>query len=77
MYYLKGLLFNRTGIERKAVTFGSMGGKGGAPEKLAEELGTCGFDVIDTQEITFVPNAEEEEASYELGKKLAQACKEL
>ena len=44
---------------------------------LAEELGNCGFDVVDTQEITFVPNAEEEEASYELGKKLAQACKEL
>ena len=77
MYYLKGLLFNRTGIVRKAVTFGSMGGKGGAPAKLAEELGTCGFDVIESQEITFVPNAEEEEASYELGVKLAKACKEL
>ena len=48
-----------------------------APAKLAEELGTCGFDVIESQEITFVPNAEEEEASYELGVKLAQACKEL
>ncbi len=77
MYYLKGLLFNRTGIERKAVTFGSMGGRGGAPEKLAEELGNCGFDIVDTQEIYFVPNAEENDASYELGKKLAQACKEL
>ena len=32
---------------------------------------------VESQEITFVPNAEEEEASYELGKKLAQACKEL
>ena len=77
MYYLKGLLFIRTGIERKAVTFGSMGGRGGAPEKLAEELGNCGFDIVDTQEIYFVPNAEENDASYELGKKLAQACKEL
>jgi flavorubredoxin len=54
-----------------------MGGKGGTPAMLAEELGNCGFDIVDTQEITFVPNAEEEEASYELGKKLAQACKEL
>ena len=77
MYYLKGLLFNRTGIERKAVTFGSMGGRGGAPAKLAEELGNCGFDIVDTQEIYFVPTADEDEASYELGKKLAQACKEL
>ena len=77
MYYLKGLLFNRTGIVRKAVTFGSMGGKGGTPAMLAEELNNCGFDVVESQEITFVPNAEEEEASYELGKKLAQACKEL
>ena len=77
MYYLKGLLFNRTGIERKAVTFGSMGGKGGSPAKLAEELGNCGFDIVDTQEIYYVPTAEEDDASYELGKKLAQACKEL
>ena len=71
------LLFNRTGIVRKAVTFGSMGGKGGAPAKLAEELATCGFDVIDSQEITFVPNSEEEAASYDLGVALAKACKEL
>jgi flavorubredoxin len=54
-----------------------MGGRGGAPAKLAEELGNCGFDVVDTQEIYFVPTAEEDDASYELGKKLAQACKEL
>ena len=77
MYYLKGLLFNRTGIERKAVTFGSMGGRGGAPAKLAEELGNCGFDVVDTQEIYFVPTAEEDTASFDLGVKLAKACKEL
>lgn len=77
MYYLKGLRFGRTGIERKAVTFGSMGGKGGSPEQLAKELDTYGFDVIDTQEITFVPTADEEEASFELGKKLAQECKKL
>ena len=77
MYYLKGLLFSRTGIERKAVTFGSMGGKGGTPEMLAEELDKCGFDVVDTQEIYYVPTAEEDNASYELGVKLAKACKEL
>ena len=54
-----------------------MGGRGGAPAKLAEELGTCGFDVVDTQEIYFVPTAEEDDASYELGVALAKACKEL
>ena len=77
MYYLKGLLFNRTGIVRKAVTFGSMGGKGGTPAMLAEELNNYGFDVIDSQEITFVPTAEEDAASYDLGVALAKACKEL
>ena len=61
----------------EAVTFGSMGGKGGTPEVLAEELGNCGFDVVDTQEIYFVPTSDEDDASYELGVKLAKACKEL
>ena len=77
MYYLKGLRFDRTGIERKAVTFGSMGGKGGTPEVLAEEMNNCGFDIVDTQEIYYVPTEEENNASYELGVKLAKACKEL
>ena len=54
-----------------------MGGRGGAPAKLAEELGNCGFDIVDTQEIYFVPSADLDEASYELGKNIAQACKEL
>lgn len=77
MYYLKGLRFQRTGIERKAVTFGSMGGKGGVPEMLAEELGQCGFDVVDTEEIYYVPNEDENKASFELGKKLVEECKKL
>ena len=77
MYYLKGLRFDRTGLKRKAVTFGSMGGKGGAPKMLADDLATYGFDVIDSQEIVFVPTKDEEEASFELGKKLAQECKKL
>lgn len=77
LYYLKGLRFDRTGINRKAVTFGSMGGKGGAPEEIAETLKECGFDIIDTQEIYFRPTAEESDASFELGQKLAKACKEL
>lgn len=38
IYYLRGLKFNRTGIKRTAITFGSMGGKGGAPHILREDL---------------------------------------
>lgn len=50
MYYLKGLRFDRTGIKRKAITFGSMGGKGGSPKALADDLSQYGFDVVDTEE---------------------------
>ena len=46
-------------------------------EGETEELGNCGFDVVDTQEIYFVPTAEEDTASFDLGVKLAKACKEL
>ena len=48
-----------------------------SPEEIAETLKECGFDVIDTQEIYFRPTAEESDASFELGQKLAKACKEL
>ena len=37
MYYLKGLRFDKTNINRKAVAFGSMSGKGGTTEKLAKK----------------------------------------
>lgn len=77
MYYLKGLRFDRTGLERKAVTFGSMVGKGGAHAMIAEDLDAYGFDVIDSQEIVFVPNDEEQTASFNLGVKLAQKYKKL
>ena len=77
MYYLKGLRFDKTNINRKAVTFGSMGGKGGTAKKLAEKLENYGFDVVDSQEIYYIPTEEENIDSYELGKTLAKACKEL
>ena len=77
MYYLKGLRFDKTNINRKAVTFGSMGGKGGTAKKLAEKLENYGFDVVDTQEIYYIPTEEENIDSYDLGKTLAKACKEL
>ncbi len=77
IYYLRGLKFNRTGRERLAVTFGSMGGQGGTPEKLAEELKNCGFDVKDQYEVYYVPDADELDQCFETGKKLAQEIKGL
>ncbi|MDD5960271.1 MAG: FprA family A-type flavoprotein [Methanobrevibacter wolinii] len=77
MYYLKGLHFNRTGFKRPAVTFGSMGGKGGTVEFLKDELNSCGFDVVDTDEIYYIPTEDEKIDSYELGRKLVQEAKKL
>lgn len=77
MYYLKGLSFERTGIERKAITFGSMGGKGGAPEILAKDLGEYGFDVVDSYEVYYVPDEEENESCFKLGQKLVEEAKKL
>jgi flavorubredoxin len=77
IYYLRGLKFNRTGRERLAVTFGSMGGEGGASKTLAEDLTTCGFNVKDQYEVYYVPDADELEQSFQTGKKLAQEIKNL
>ena len=77
IYYLRGLKFNRTGIERMAVTFGSMGGKGGTTEKIANDLIDCGFNIKGQYEIYYVPNADELEQSFQTGKKLAQEIKKL
>jgi len=75
IFYLRGLRFDRTGFKRPAVTFGSMGGRGGSPKKLAEELNNCGFEVIDDYEIVFLPDADELDQCYEMGRKLAQKVK--
>lgn len=77
MYYLKGLHFNRTGFVRPAVTFGSMGGRGGAPEFIANELNETGFEVIEQQEIYYVPDEENDNDSFKLGQKLVEAAKKL
>jgi flavorubredoxin len=71
LYYLKGLHFNRTG-ERFALTFGSMGGKGGAVKIVADELKTAGFTVVDSREVLYVPDAAEMEGAFEAGKTMAQ-----
>lgn len=77
LFYLKGLNFQRTGIKRLAVTFGSMGGRGGSPRILANILNESGFKVIDHDEVLYVPDAEEQARYFELGKKLAQEAKKL
>jgi flavorubredoxin len=77
IYYLRGLKFNRTGRERLAVTFGSMGGQGGAPDSLAKDLTDCGFQVKEQYEILYVPDQDELDAIFEVGKKLAQEVKTL
>ena len=77
IYYLKGLHFNRTGFKRPAITFGSMGGRGGSVEFIANELTECGFDVIDQEEIYYVPDDENKERSFELGVKVVEAAKKL
>jgi flavorubredoxin len=71
IYYLKGLRFDRTGIRRGAVTFGSMGGKGGAVKMIADELTAAGFDVQEQKECFFVPDERELEECFEMGKRFA------
>ncbi len=71
IYYLRGLNFGKTGIKRKAVTFGSMGWSGEAPKIIAEELEKCGFEIIDQIKVNYVPTETELEKCYEIGAKLA------
>lgn len=77
MYYLDGLRFDRTGIKKLAVSFGSMGWAGGAVKKIATDLENCGFEIFDTTQLNYVPNNEQMDDLYELGKKLAAKVKEM
>ncbi|AXV37589.1 MAG: MBL fold metallo-hydrolase [Methanobacterium sp. BRmetb2] len=77
IYYLRGLKFNRTGLERLAITFGSIGGRGGASTLLAKDLKECGFNVKEEYEIMYVPDEDELDKCFESGKKLAQEVKSL
>lgn len=77
MYYLSGLTFDRTGLKRLAVAFGSKGWGGGATRKLSEELGKCGFEVVDTLDATFVPEEEDLDKCYEMGQEIAKKVKDI
>jgi coenzyme F420H2 oxidase len=71
IFYLRGLNFGKTGIKRKAVTFGSKGWSGEAPKILADELEKCGFTVEEQIKVNYVPTEEELDKCYEIGSKLA------
>ncbi|WP_414468791.1 FprA family A-type flavoprotein [Methanobacterium sp. ACI-7] len=77
MYYLEGLMFNRTGFKRLAVSFGSMGWAGGAVKKIATDLEKCGFEVFDTTQVNYIPSNDEMDNLYELGKKIGAKIKEI
>ncbi len=76
IFYLRGLNFGRTGIKRKAVTFGSLGWSGEAPKILAEELEKCGFDIFDQIKVSYVPTDEDLDKCYDIGAKLGLEIKE-
>lgn len=77
VYYLRGLRFDRTGSKKPAVTFGSMGGRGGATQKLKEDLQNCGFDVSNDYEVYFIPDEDELEHCYRMGQEMAAKMKDV
>ncbi len=76
MYYLKGLSFDRTGVKRRAVTFGSKGWSGKAVNKLAEALEDSGFQVSETYEVDYVPTEEQLDECFAIGQRLGKEIKE-
>lgn len=77
MYYLEGLSFNRTGLKRLAVAFGSKGWGGGATRKLSTELEKCGFEVVETLDVDFIPKEDNLDKCYEIGKSVAEKIKKI
>lgn len=75
IFYLRGLNFARTGLKRKAITFGSLGWSGEAPKLLAEELEKCGFEVVDQIKSTYLPTEDVLEKCYVIGSNLASEIK--
>jgi len=76
LLYLRGLRFDKTGTRKMAAVFGSKGWSGGATKKLAETLSTCGFDILDNVEVTYVPSEDDLVRCYDLGRQLAQQMRE-
>lgn len=77
MYYLEGLRFDRAGLKKLAVIFGSYGWAGGGVRKIADDLEKSGFEIFDKLEVNYVPEKEELDKCYEMGKNLAIKIKEI
>ncbi|MGZ7159526.1 MAG: FprA family A-type flavoprotein [Methanobacterium sp.] len=77
IFYLDGLRFDRTGFKKLTLIFGSMGWAGGAVKKLSTDLENMGFEIFDTKQLTYVPNTDEMDELYDLGKKLGARVKEI
>ena len=75
--YLECMSPANTGVRKKAALFSSKGWAGGAIPKLTSRLTEAGFDVLgESVEEIYVPDEDDMEKCYELGKKLAQMIKE-
>ncbi|MBO7718589.1 MAG: FprA family A-type flavoprotein, partial [Methanosphaera sp.] len=75
--YLECMSPANTGVRKKAALFSSKGWAGGAIPKLTSRLTEAGFDVLgESVEEIYVPDENDMEKCYELGKKLAQMIKE-
>ena len=62
---IKGLKFK----QKSAAAFGSYGWSGEAVKMITEDLGKCGFKVLnDGLRITWVPDEEQTKACVEFGK---------
>ncbi len=75
LYYLKGLRFDHTGRRRGVVTFGSMGGRGGAVKTVADEMTAAGFDVFEQTECLFVPDRDDLDRCFDIGRRFAESLK--
>lgn len=76
MYYFTALSFSKTGYKKKAVVFGSKGWGGGSNKKLSADLEGAGFDVIKESDLTFIPEKEQLDECYEIGKEIAKQLKD-
>lgn len=76
--YLECVSPANTGVRKKAVVFSSKGWAGGAIPKLTTKLTEAGFDVLEDESIEeiYVPDEDDLDKCYELGKKVAQMVKE-
>ena len=76
--YLSCVSPANTGVRKTAALFSSKGWAGGAIPKLTESLTAAGFDVLEDEAVEeiYVPDENDLDKCYELGKKLAQMVKE-